>query len=58
MSEGDSEEDPFMDLDRSEKSHMEDLISQAQTGDSFCSVKEFINADSELPVYQDIFDDK
>ena len=60
VSEGDSEDDPFMELD-SEKSDMEDLenlISQVQTGDSSCSVEEFVNADSDLPVCQDIFDDK
>ena len=56
--ERDSEEDPFMDLDVT--SNMEDLesLSQVATGDSSCSVEEFINVDSELPVCQDIYDDK
>ena len=57
--ECDSEEDPFMDLDvTSNMEDLESLMSQVTTGDSSCSVEEFINVDSELPVCQDIYDDK
>ena len=60
VSEGDDEEDPFVELD-SEESDMEDLenlISQFQNGGSCCSVEDFVNGDSDLRVCQDIFDDK
>ena len=57
--ERDSEEDPFMDLNvTSNMEDLESLMSQVATGDSSWSVQEFINVDSELPVCQDIYDDK
>lgn len=61
MSEGD-DEDPFMALDsevsESDLGDLENLILQVQSRDSSCSVEEFVNGDSDLPVCQNIFDDK
>ena len=56
---GDIEEDRFADLDDNcDTQDLRTMITQIKTGDDSCSVKEFINADSKVPVCDDVFDDK
>lgn len=52
----DIDEDPFEDLDDNAAiTDLENLMSQIDHTEQNCSVDEFINADSETPVCQDIF---
>ena len=52
----DSDEDPFEDLDnRVDVADLQSLIEQVNPTQEHCSVDKFINADNEIPVYDDVF---